>query len=168
MCFSLSVLATGSLLALFISACFNTFFYSCFWKAIRTFCAILSSLFSQAACVVLTLLSCKAFLLNLFGVFFLSFSMPPCFFSFSAFIFKCLTEEKLLTLGKRKQTLHIYLCFLEQCSGVAISFSDAAWLVSVHNMRLAYTLFCFQVLISTLLLECVFFALLNLHENFPL
>lgn len=83
------------------------FFYSCFWKAIRT-CAILSSLFSQAACVVLTSLSCKAFLLFLFGIFFLSFSILPCFFFFSsALIFKCHTERKLLALGKHKQTLHV-------------------------------------------------------------
>lgn len=79
-CFSLSVLAMGSLLALFISACFNaSFFTLAFGKLSGLSCVILNSLFSQAACVVLTLLSCKDFLLSLLEVFFFPFYYPPWF-----------------------------------------------------------------------------------------
>lgn len=88
------------------------FFTLAFGKLSELSCAILSSLFSQAACVVLTLLSCKAFfLLFVFGVFFLSFAIPHVWFfcccCFSAFIFKSCTEGKMLVLGKCKQTLHV-------------------------------------------------------------
>lgn len=111
-CFSLCLCLPWVLCFLYSSLHVLTpFFTLVFGKLSGLSCAILSSLFSQATCVVLTLLSCEGFLLFLFGVFFIFFSTPHfcfcLFFPFSAFIFECCAKGKLLILGKCNQNLHV-------------------------------------------------------------
>lgn len=177
--FSLSVLATGSSLALFISACFNTFFYPCFWKTIRTFLCHIEFSFQPGSMCSLDfafLQRFSHFSLWVFPFFFflslhstphllttLPCTPPPLpfsFFFFSVLIFKHHSEVKRLALGKSKQSLHIQSCFLEHYSGDDTFSGISAQMDCVHNIRLVgINPFCYPVLISTLLPECVFFAL---------